>query len=41
MNSANDMKSANKTYGRFIALLKWAVPIIAIITAVIVILISN
>ena len=41
MASANDMKSANKTYDSFIASLKWSVPLIAVIAAVIVVLISN
>lgn len=41
MASANDMKAAEKTYAGFIANLKWSVPVLAIITAIIVVLISN
>lgn len=41
MASGNDMKAANATYGGFIAMLKWSVPVIAIGTLIIVILISS
>lgn len=41
MASANDMKAAERTYDSFIALLKWAVPLIAIIAMVIVTLIAS
>ncbi len=41
MASANDMKAAEKTYGSFIGLIKWSVPVIAIITLIVVILIAN
>lgn len=40
MASGNDMKAAEKTYGGFINLLKWSVPLIAIITLVVVVLIA-
>jgi len=40
MASPNDTKSAEKTYGSFISLLKWSVPIIAVIVLVIVVLIA-
>lgn len=40
MASANDMQAAEKTYGGFISLLKWSVPIIAVITFFVVVLIS-
>lgn len=40
MASGNDMKAAEKTYGGFITLLKWSVPVIAIITLVVVVLIA-
>lgn len=40
MVSANDMKSAEKTYNRFIAALKWTVPLLAAITLLVVILIA-
>ena len=41
MDSANDRKAHEKTYASFIDMLKWAVPLLAIITAVVVVLISN
>lgn len=39
--ASHDMKSAKKTYGGFITLLKWAVPVIAVITLVILTLIAD
>ena len=39
-DTANDMKAHEGTYGRFIGLLKWVVPLIAIIALVVVLLIS-
>lgn len=41
MASGNDMKAAEKTYGSFISLLKWSVPLIAIITLIVVVLIAE
>lgn len=41
MASGNDMKAANATYAGFITMLKWSVPVIAIATLIIVILISS
>jgi len=41
MASANDMKAAAKTYDSFIGLIKWSVPLIAIITAFVVVLIAD
>lgn len=41
MESANDMKAHKKTYGSFIGMLKWTIPLLAVITAVVVILISS
>ncbi len=41
MDSANDHKAHNKTYESFIGLLKWSVPLVAIITLLIVILIAE
>ncbi len=41
MASGNDMKAAAKTYDGFIGLLKWSVPLIALITLVVVILIAT
>lgn len=40
MGSANDMKAAEKTYGGFIAMIKWAAPIIALIVLLVLILIA-
>ena len=40
MESANDMKAAEQTYSGFISLIKWAVPFLAALTLLIVILIS-
>lgn len=39
--AANDMKAAEKTYSSFIGTLKWSVPVILLITAIVVVLISN
>jgi hypothetical protein len=41
MATGNDIKAHEGTYGSFITLLKWSVPIIAVIALIIVILISN
>ena len=38
--SANDMKAHEKTYGGFISLLKWTLPVILAITALVVLLIA-
>jgi hypothetical protein len=40
MTSGNDMKAAESTYEGFIGLIKVAAPVVAIITAIVVILIS-
>lgn len=40
MDSANDLKAAEKTYGSFVASLKWTVPLIALITLIVVVMIS-
>lgn len=40
MASANDMKAAQKTYGGFITLLKWSVPILAVLTLLVILIIS-
>ena len=40
MESANDMKAHEKTYGGFIGLLKWSVPLTAAITLLVVLLIA-
>ncbi|MBT2134269.1 aa3-type cytochrome c oxidase subunit IV [Croceibacterium sp. LX-88] len=40
MASANDMKAAEKTYGGFINLLKWTVPILVALVLLIIIVIS-
>ncbi len=41
MESANDRKAHARTYGSFISMLKWSVPLIAIITLIIVVLIAS
>lgn len=40
MDSAHEMKAHEKTYGGFITLLKWTVPIAAIATFIVVLLIA-
>ena len=40
MESANDMKAHEQTYGGFIGLLKWSVPLLAAITLFVVLLIA-
>ena len=40
MASGNDMKAANATYESFIGLIKWSVPVIALITAFVVVAIQ-
>ena len=40
MAAANDMNAAKKTYGGFITLLKWAVPITALIALFVILIIS-
>ena len=40
MEYANDMNAHEKTYGGFIGLLKWSVPLIAVIAMLVVILIA-
>ena len=41
MDSANDMQAATATYGGFISLLKWAIPVIAVIAALVIYLIAG
>ena len=40
MDSAHEMKAHEKTYGGFIGLIKWSLPPVLLITALVVILIS-
>ena len=40
MASANDMQASRATYEGFITLIKWAIPVIAAIVALVLILIS-
>ena len=40
MDSANEMKAHEKTYGGFIGLIKWSLPPILLITLVVVLLIA-
>jgi len=39
--ASQDLESAERTYGSFIGMLKWAVPALALITLVIVVLIAE
>lgn len=38
--SANDLKAHEQTYGGFISLLKWSVPVVILITLFVVLLIA-
>ena len=38
--SANDLKAHEQTYGWFINLLKWTLPVVVLITLVVILLIS-
>ena len=38
--ATNDMKAANKTYSGFMGALKWIVPLIALITLIVVVVIA-
>ena len=40
MESANDMKAHEKTYGSFTGLLKWSVPALFVLTLIVIFLIS-
>jgi hypothetical protein len=40
MASGNDMKAAERTYTGFIGLIKWSIPVLAIIVAIVILLIS-
>jgi hypothetical protein len=40
MDSGNDMKAHQKTYGGFIGLLKWSVPLLAVTALIIILIIS-
>jgi len=40
MSNPHDMKAAKGTYESFIGTLKWSVPLIAVIAAIVIILIS-
>jgi hypothetical protein len=40
MGSANDMKAHERTYDGFIGLLKWSVPVIAVLTLLVIFVIS-
>lgn len=39
--ASQDMKSANSTYDKFIETLKWSVPLLAVITLLVVVLIAD
>ncbi len=40
MANPHDMAKAEKTYGGFISMIKWSVPIIAVLVAIVIALIS-
>ena len=40
MASGNDMKAHGSTYDGFIGLVKWTIPVVALITALVIFLIS-
>lgn len=40
METANNLKDHEKTYGSFVGLLKWAVPVLFILTFLVILLIS-
>ena len=40
MDSVQEMKAHEKTYGGFIGLIKWSVPAILLITLIVILLIS-
>lgn len=39
--ASHDMKSAEKTYGGFTSMLKWAVPVIAVIALIVISIIAK
>jgi len=41
MASGNDMQAHEKTYSAFMTLLKWTMPVIAIVTIFVIVQISN
>ncbi|MCX7676860.1 MAG: aa3-type cytochrome c oxidase subunit IV [Alteraurantiacibacter sp.] len=41
MANSHDIKANEKTYGAFIGLLKWAIPLIALLTLIVLVIISN
>ncbi|TIX51823.1 aa3-type cytochrome c oxidase subunit IV [Alteraurantiacibacter aquimixticola] len=40
MANSQDIKSNEKTYGGFISMLKWAIPLIAVLVLIVLVLIS-
>jgi Bacterial aa3 type cytochrome c oxidase subunit IV len=40
MASGNDMKAAERTYSGFIGLIKWTIPVIAVLVLLVLMLIS-
>lgn len=40
MASGNEMKAAESTYSGFIGLIKWTIPVVALIAIVVIVLIS-
>lgn len=41
MSSVHDMEKAGKTYGSFVGSLKWVVPLLAVITLLVVMMIAG
>lgn len=41
MASGNDMQAHEKTYGAFMSLIKWSVPLIGLITLFVIVQIAN
>ncbi len=40
MASGNDIKAAEQTYSGFVGLLKWVVPVLAVLVLIVILLIS-
>lgn len=40
MEPANDINAARKTYGQFIGMVKWSIPLIAVLVFIVILLIA-
>ncbi len=40
MEPANDLRAARKTYDQFIGMVKWSIPIIAVVVFIVILLIA-